>query len=149
VDGYENYGEYSQSIHYSGASFSQLASLTEVSTHCEQFIKYECYGSILLRDSSNNPFGWWVSRDFSKMTYWGGASPGSNKCACGMINSCADFSYYDCNCDKNDAVWREDKSKLLVKEIRLEDTGTNGNNVADEKGYHTLGKLKCYGIANE
>jgi len=150
VDGYERRGAYSRSIHYSGASLSQLAKLTDVSTHCEQFIKYECYGSLLLGSS----YGWWVSRDSSKMTYWGGASPGSNKCACGVTNSCADSSEV-CNCDKNDGVWREDsglltdKSQLPVKELRLGDTGTNGNNVADEKGYHTLGKLKCYGIANE
>ena len=34
-------------------------------------------------------YAWWVSRDSTKMTYWGGASPGSGKCACGMNNSCA------------------------------------------------------------
>ena len=86
VDGYEGGGDYSRSIHYSGASLSQLASLTDVSLHCEQFIKYECYGSFLLYSS----IAWWVSRDSSTMLYWGGASPGSNKCACGMTNSCAD-----------------------------------------------------------
>jgi len=152
VDGYESAGAYSRSIHYSGASLSQLAKLTDVSTHCEQFIKYECYGSSFWWGGVR--YGSWVSRDSTKMTYWGGASPGSNKCACGMTNSCADSSKA-CNCDKNDGVWREDgglltdKSQLPVKELRFGDTGTHGNNVADEKGYHTLGKLKCYGIANE
>ena len=149
VDGYDGYGDYSRSIHYSGASLSQLASLTDVSLHCEQFIKYECYGSYFNGFSVN----WWVSRDSSKMPYWGGASPGSGKCACGMNNSCADPSE-PCNCDKNDGVWREDsglltdKSTLPVKELRFGDTGEYGfNAVADEKGYHTLGKFKCYGIA--
>ncbi len=150
VDGYNNYGSYSRNIKYSGASLSQLASLTEVSSHCEQFIKYECHHS-LLRFASN-PYGWWVSRDSSKMLYWGGASPDSQKCACGMTNSCADPSQA-CNCDKNDEVWREDsglltdKSTLPVKELKLGDTGVNGD--VDEKGYYTLGKLKCYGIAHE
>ena len=149
VDGYEDYGEYSRSILYSGASLSQLASLTNVSAHCEQFIKYECYGSLLLS------YGWWVSRDSSRMKYWGGASPDSKKCACGMTNSCANPSG-KCNCDNNDGVWREDsglltdKSALPVKELRFGDTGTDGgNNVADEKGYYTLGKLRCYGIAHD
>jgi len=148
VDGYESSGSYSRSIHYSGASLSQLASLTSVSSNCEQFIKYECYGSWLMQDRA----GWWVSRDSRQMLYWGGASPGSRKCACGMTNSCADPSKA-CNCDKNDGVWREDsglladKSTLPVKELRLGDTGVDGNGVADEFGYHTLGKLKCYGIA--
>ena len=148
VDGYEGAGDYSRSIHYSGASLSQLASLTDVSLHCEQFIKYECYGSHF------NGFiaSWWVSRDSRKMPYWGGASPGSNKCACGMTNSCADPRRV-CNGDKNDGVWRDDsglvtdKSTLPVKELMFGDTGINGNQ--DEKGYHTLGKFKCYGIVQE
>ena len=153
VDGYEDAGSYSRRIHYSGVNLSQLGSLTRASTYCEQFIKYECYGSVLWFGRSRH-HGWWVSRDSAQMLYWGGASPGSKKCACGMTYSCAD-PWEPCNCDKNDAIWRSDsglltkKDHLPVKELRFGDTGTNvPNNVADEKGYHTLGKLKCYGIAN-
>ena len=144
VRGYGSRCSYSRDIHYTGASLSQLASLTRVSSHCEQFIKYECYNSVLLHNS--NFYGWWVSRDSSQMTYWGGASV-SGKCACGMTNSCANPGY-GCNCDRNDNVWREDsglltdKTKLPVKQLRFGDTGGSG-----EKGYHTLGKLKCYGTA--
>ena len=88
-----------------------------------------------------------MSRDSEKMTYWGGASPGSGKCACGMTNSCADPNTV-CNCDKNDLEWRgdsgplTDRSKLPVKQLRFGDTGHGG-----EEGYYTLGKLKCFGIA--
>ena len=96
--GWGSRGSYSRDIHYTGASMSQLARLTRVSSHCEQFIKYECYNSRLLRTG----MGWWVSRDSSKMTYWGGASV-RDKCACGMTNSCAN-PIYGCNCDKNDGV---------------------------------------------
>ena len=143
VNGYSSRGSYSRDIHYTGASLSQLTSLTRVSSHCEQFIKYECYDSVLLYNRS--PYGWWVSRDSAKMTYWGGA-PISGKCACGMTNSCAN-SRFGCNCDKNDRVWREDsglltdKTKLPVKQLRFGDASS-----ADQ-GYHTLGKLKCYGTA--
>jgi len=143
VQGCEPAGCYSRDIHYTGASLSQLASLTRVSSHCEQFIKYECYDSYLLLN--NNLQGWWVSRDSTKMTYWGGASV-SGKCACGMTNSCV-LSSYGCNCDRNDNVWREDsglltdKTHLPVKQLRFGDTGSS-----HEKGYHTLGKLKCYGM---
>ena len=143
--GYGHQGSYSRDIHYTGASLSQLASLTRISSHCEQLIKYECHHSVL-RLYSSNPYGWWVSRDSSKMTYWGGASV-SGKCACGMTNSCADSSY-GCNCDKNDQVWREDsglltdKTKLPVKQLRFGDVGDSLN-----QGYHTLGKLKCYGLS--
>ena len=147
VKGCEDKGCYSRDIHYTGASLSQLASLTRVSSQCEQFIKYECYNSVL-RPYRASPYGWWVSRDSAKMKYWGGASPGSGKCACGMTNSCADSSY-GCNCDKNDHVWRDDsgilteKTKLPVKQLRFGDVDSSNR----EEGYHTLGKLKCFGIA--
>ncbi|XP_078366921.1 neurexin-4-like isoform X2 [Oculina patagonica] len=150
VQGCENAGCYSRGIDYSGASLSQLASLTEVSTHCEQFIKYECKGSLMFKD---NQHAWWESRDSVMMTYWGGAEPGSGKCACGMNNSCAD-THLACNCDKNDNVWREDsglltdKTHLPVKKLRFGDTG-KAENGFDELGYHTLGKFKCYGIAKQ
>ena len=146
-------GCYSRDIHYTGASLSQLAGLTRISSQCEQFIKYECHNSGMFTwghkqsNSLRGRIAWWVSRDSAKMTYWGGASPGSGTCACGMTNSCADPSY-GCNCDKNDYVWREDsglltdKTKLPVKQLRFGDT-----NARFEQGYHTLGKLKCFGIA--
>ena len=95
-------------------------------------------GSRLLRSGK----GWWVSRDYSKMTYWGGTSPGSGKCACGMNNTCAN-PQYGCNCDDNDLVQREDsglltdKTKLPVKQLFFGDTGGD-----KEHGYHTLGKFK-------
>ena len=144
VDGCQVPGCYSRNIHYTEASLSQLANLTNVSSHCEQFIKYECYHSAML---GYGGFAWWTSRDSAKMTYWGGAVPDSGKCACGMNNSCA-YPSLGCNCDKNDAVWREDsglltdKIHLPVKQLRFGDTEDN-----NEKGYHTLGKFKCYGIA--
>jgi len=90
-------------------------------------------------------YAWWVSRDSTKMTYWGGAS-GSGKCACGMTNSCA-VSSHGCNCDASDLAWREDsglltdKSNLPVRQLRFGDTGGSA------RGYHTLGKMKCYGTA--
>ena len=142
VGGWRGRGGYSRDIHYTGASLSQMASLTRVSLHCEQFIKYECHDSVLLYN--NDPHGWWVSRDSQKMRYWGGASA-NGKCACGMTNSCAKPSY-GCNCDKDDYVWREDsglltdKTKLPVKQLRFGDINNR------DVGYHTLGKLKCYGI---
>ena len=87
-----------------------------------------------------------MSRDSTKMTYWGGASI-SSKCTCGKNNSCADSSY-GCNCNKDDAAWREDsgllidKTHLPVKQLRFGDIDASG-----QVGYHTLGKLKCYGEA--
>ena len=150
VDGCEHDGCYSRDIHYTGASLSQLASLTEVSSHCEQLIKYECYHSVL-KYMAVNLSGWWVSRDSKIMTYWGGASPDSEICACGRYNSCAGGQR--CNCDQNDAEWREDsglltdKSTLPVRELKFGDVQSFDG--IDEKGYHTLGKFKCYGPGDD
>ena len=147
VKDYEGPGSYSRDISYTGAGLSQLASLTNVSSHCEQFIKYECKGSAL--NKNEKKLGWWVSRISSKMLYWGGATPGSGKCACGMNNTCAGYKNYVCNCDKNDDEWREDsglltdKTSLPVIQLKFGDTRSHGNR--SEEGYHTLGKLKCFG----
>ena len=145
VEGFRYPGSYSKDVTYYGLTMAQIKHLIQVSAHCEQFIKYECRHSVLLWHGS--PYGWWVSRDGKKMTYWGGASPGSNKCACGMNDSCAKGGA--CNCDANDLIWREDsgllsdKSKLPVIQLRFGDTA----DPRVEKGFHTLGKLKCYGVA--
>ena len=150
VDGCDPAGCYSRDIHYTGASLSQLASLTDISSHCEQFIKYECFHSWLIF-SAVYPSGWWVSRDSKNMTYWGGASPDSMECACRRNNSCV--GRQRCNCDQNDAHWREDsglltdKSTLPVRELRFGDVDSFDGH--DEKGYHTLGKFKCYGPGEE
>ena len=103
----------------------------------------KCYHSKIFR---NDGFAWWVSRDSTKMTYWGGASVNGN-CPCGITNSCAN-PCYGCNCDKNDYAWREDnflltdQTKLSAKQLRFGDAG-----LFWEKDYHTLGKLKFYGTA--
>ncbi|XP_078363616.1 contactin-associated protein-like 5 [Oculina patagonica] len=140
VKGCDPHGCYSRDINYQGASLLQLENLVAVSGHCEQFIKYECLGSSLTR-------GWWVSRDGIRMSYWGGGSgSGSSQCACGMTNSC-DVLGYGCNCNINDDVIREDsgyltdKSSLPVSQLRFGDAGGPG-----EQGWHTLGKLYCYGF---
>ena len=158
VDGYEDRGSYRRKIKYD-ISMQQIVAIMNQSKNCEQFIKYECYHSKL-----NVPFqirvrnftisfmihvGWWVSREGSLMNYWGGAAVDSNKCACGMTNSCAGGK--KCNCDKDDKTWREDsgyltdKNTLPVTELRFGDTGHDSSDNADERGYHTLGKLRCWG----
>ncbi|KAL9951849.1 hypothetical protein ACROYT_G044585 [Oculina patagonica] len=146
VTGCSPQGCYKRDIHYTGADLLQLGSLAAISAHCEQFIKYECHGSRLFR----NMYGWWVSRDGDKMTYWGGSNFSfPYKCACGVTGTCANTAY-GCNCDANDGTWREDsglltdKSHLPVKQLRF---GDAWNSV--QHGYHTLGKLKCYGVTSK
>lgn len=140
VMGFDPAGSYRCDVQYIGISLSQIKALIDVSKNCQQFIKYECFGTVM-RVGEANPYAWWMSRDGVDMTYWGGASRG---CACGMTNSCAN-PLKPCNCDKNDMVWREDsglqtnKAHLPVTQLRFGDAG-EGN----EQGYHTLGKLECY-----
>ena len=144
VNGYESPGSYPRDIHYTGANLSQLSSLTEISSQCEQFFKYECHHSPTFECQL---FGWKVSQGSLKMACWGRASAGSGKCACEMTNP---YANHRCcfNCDKNYHVGREDsglltdKTQLPVIQLRFRNPGGTR-----EKAYHTLGKLKCYGIA--
>ncbi|XP_078350122.1 uncharacterized protein LOC144634945 [Oculina patagonica] len=144
IPGCSGRGCYSKDVLYPGVSTPQLEALTRVSHNCEQFIKFECNNDILFIEKG---YAWWVSRDGTKMNYWGGATGHDNMCACGVTNSCAGGT--KCNCDNyGKAGWFEDsglltdKSALPVTQIRLGDL-----NGSDEEGYHTLGKLKCYGQA--
>ena len=136
-------GCYRKDVSYTGVSTAQLAALTRISQTCEQFIKFECNNEVAFVPES---LAWWVSRDGRKMNYWGGAGGAANTCACGVTNSC--LNGQKCNCYNSGSGWREDsglltdKSALPVTQIRLADFDDSG-----EEGYHTLGKLKCYGQA--
>ena len=135
-------GCYRKDVTYSGVTTNQLAALTQVSQNCEQFIKYECTTGTGFLESGR---AWWVSRDGTKMSYWGGATGYNNMCACGVTNSCFSASYRKCNCPPSggwseDSGLLKDKSTLPVTQIRLGDLDGS-----DEQAYHTLGKLKCYG----
>ena len=140
---YNNPGCYSKNVTYTGVNVAQLAALTRVSQNCEQFIKFECNNGVTFVPESA---AWWVSRDGRKMNYWGGAGGSANTCACGVTNSC--LNGQKCNCYNGGSGWREDsglltdKSVLPVSQIRLADFDD-----PSEEGYHTLGKLKCYGQA--
>ena len=135
-------GCYSKDVRYTGVSTAQLEALTRISKNCEQFIKFECSSSVAFLESS---YAWWVSRDGTRMNYWGGATGHDRMCACGVTNSCARAGR-KCNCSgggwNEDSGLLTDKSTLPVTQIRLGDL-----NASHEEGYHTLGKLKCYGQA--
>ena len=136
-------GCYRKDVTYTGVSTAQLAALTRVSQNCEQFIKFECNSDVVFIQQNG---AWWVSRDGTRMNYWGGATGYINMCACGVTNSCSNGN--KCNCYNSAGGWREDsglltdKSALPVTQIRLGDLDNS-----NEEGYHTLGKLKCYGQA--
>ena len=140
---YNNPGCYKKDVTYTGINVAQLAALTRVSQNCEQFIKFECNDDVAFVPEL---VALWVSRDGRKMNYWGGADGSANTCACRLTNSC--LNGQKCNCYNSGSGWREDsglltdKSALPVSQIKLADFDNSG-----EEGYHTLGKLKCYGLA--
>ena len=64
-------GCYRKDVTYTGVSTGQLAALTRVSQNCEQFIKFECNNDIAFIENS---CARWMSRDRTRMYYWGGAT---------------------------------------------------------------------------
>lgn len=140
VTGFESIGSYKRRIRY-GIPIQMVKAIIGASDSCVQYIKYECYGSVIY--SGNTPFAWWVSSSGQKMSNWGGVDHTKKGCSCSLTGSCA--NNLKCNCDKNDNVWREDsgylqeKEYLPISEVRFGDTGDKS-----EKGYYTIGKLKCY-----
>ena len=145
MKGFGPAGSYSRKIKYD-IKMEQIVAIINQSQRCEQFIKYECIHAVLWFSMQ---VGWWVSRNGTRMMYWGGAKPGSSSCACGMNNSCH-INNKRCNCDTNDNTWREDsgylvdKSTIPVSELRFGDTWSSS--IGYEIGYHTLGKLQCWGL---
>ncbi|XP_028393207.1 neurexin-4-like [Dendronephthya gigantea] len=145
VDGCEDPGCYKRTIKYT-ISMEQIVAIINQSENCEQFIKYECFNSPF--SYSGVKYGWWVSRQGAKMNYWGGAAIDSGKCACGMANSCVGGG--NCTCDVKDMRLREDsgyltdKYTLPVAKLRF---GAPDDWL--EYGFHTLGKLRCWGSKAE
>ncbi|XP_019639329.1 PREDICTED: contactin-associated protein-like 2 [Branchiostoma belcheri] len=133
-------GSYMRDVTYH-ASLDQIRALIYISESCRQFIKYECFQSLM--NDANTDYAWWVTWDGRKADYWGGATPGSGMCACGVEGTC-DKGQTKCNCDNNDTAWRGDegflthKPDLPVTQLRFGDTASPFH-----LGFHRLGKLRC------
>eukprot|EP00057_Strongylocentrotus_purpuratus_P008876 XP_011663350.1 PREDICTED: uncharacterized protein LOC105437901 [Strongylocentrotus purpuratus] len=127
-----------RNITYGDKSVNQVATGADISGECYQYIKYECYHSVI------TGFAAWYDRDGTQKNYWGGATVDTRQCACGISGSCTNG--HQCNCDNDDDAWREDsgyltdKTTLPVTEMRFGDTGQE-----NEYGYYTLGPLYCKG----
>lgn len=91
-------------------SMEKIFSLINISSHCRQFVRYECKNSPLLNSPRGPAHVSWVNRKGVVENYWGGAPRGSDKCACGVTKTCTDSSKY-CNCDMADDFWREDSGQ--------------------------------------
>ncbi|KAM7409799.1 hypothetical protein PAMA_001340 [Pampus argenteus] len=128
----------------------QLAAIISQSEHCEQELSYHCRKSRLLNTPEGAPFSWWVGGPGpgQVQTYWGGALPGSQQCACGLLDSCLDSDHY-CNCDADYDQWANDsgllthKETLPVRSLVLGDIQRPGSEAA-----YRVGPLHCYGDKN-
>ncbi|XP_037537320.1 contactin-associated protein-like 4 [Nematolebias whitei] len=139
------------SVHFKYSSDEEqlLASISQ-SEHCEQELSYLCRKSRLLNTPEGSPFSWWLGGPSPGrvQTYWGGAHPGSQQCACGLQGDCVDPQHY-CNCDADRTEWTEDsgmisqKESLPVRSLVLGDVQKSGSEAA-----YRVGPLRCHGDRN-
>uniref|UniRef100_A0A8C4GSV1 Contactin associated protein like 3 n=1 Tax=Dicentrarchus labrax TaxID=13489 RepID=A0A8C4GSV1_DICLA len=128
----------------------QLSAAISQSEHCEQELSYQCRKSRLLNTPEGSPLSWWLGGPGRGhvQTYWGGAQPGSQQCACGLQGDCLDPQHY-CNCDADRVEWTEDsgllthKESLPVKSLVLGDIQRPGSEAA-----YRVGPLRCHGDKN-
>lgn len=140
---------YHHQIFYENSKDKNIRDLIASSTHCRQYLRYNCYNSVLF--DSPKTFNLesgrgarWVSRDGQLQDYWSGAFRGSMKCACGVNRTCVE-SNKACNCDTVDNKWHmddgylTDSGSLPVKKLVFSVDGTS------PRSYYVLGSLECYG----
>uniref|UniRef100_A0A8C7WMP1 Contactin associated protein like 3 n=1 Tax=Oryzias sinensis TaxID=183150 RepID=A0A8C7WMP1_9TELE len=132
-------------VHFSYPSEEeQLLAAISQSQQCEQELSYRCRKSRLL-NTPGKPLIYLPGR---VQTYWGGAHPGSQQCACGLQGNCVDLQHY-CNCDADRSEWTEDaglvthKESLPVRSLVLGDVHR-----PDSEGVYRVGPLRCHGDKN-
>ncbi|XP_056247284.1 contactin-associated protein-like 4 [Seriola aureovittata] len=139
------------SVHFDySTKEEQLLAAISQSDHCEQELSYHCRKSRLLNTPEGSPFSWWLGGPGSGrvQTYWGGAQPGSQQCACGLQGDCVDPQHY-CNCDADRMEWAEDSGLLIhreslpVRTLVLGDIQRPGSEAA-----YRVGPLRCHGDKN-
>ncbi|XP_054885395.1 contactin-associated protein-like 4 [Poeciliopsis prolifica] len=125
----------------------QLMATIGQSEYCEQELAYHCRKSRLLSSPEGGPLSWWVGGPGAgqRHTHWGGALPGSQRCACGLQENCLDPKRH-CNCDADRTAWSSDsgllthKESLPVRSLVLGDVKRPGS----ESSFQ-VGPLHCYG----
>ncbi|XP_044229386.1 contactin-associated protein-like 4 [Thunnus albacares] len=129
---------------------AQLAAIISQSDHCEQELTYHCRKSRLLKMPDGSLLSWWVGGpgEGQVQTYWGGAPPGTQQCACGLQKNCVDPKHR-CNCDADRTEWANDsgllthKETLPVRSLVLGDVQRPGSESA-----YRVGPLRCHGDKN-
>ena len=135
--------DYLHEITYS-IGMEQIEKLIRKSSKCRQHVRFHCFQSKLLNSPNGPPHALWLSRDSERQNYWGGAEPGSEKCACGMSDppTCAGTGKF-CNCDNKDRIWQVDEGYLTDKNA-LPVTALVFNSKSERSDF-TVGPLECWG----
>ena len=77
VDGFEDPGSYRRRIKYTIPDNS-IKGIIAASTMCEQYVRYECRGSLI--ENGSVAYAWWVSSSGAKMSHWGGTDHTKKGC---------------------------------------------------------------------
>ncbi|KAK3521327.1 hypothetical protein QTP70_003170 [Hemibagrus guttatus] len=101
--------------------------------------------------SDGTPFTWWVGWSGDAHTYWAGAPPGTQQCACAVHGDCVDPEHF-CNCDRdlddcdafnprlNDSGILSHKDHLPLRLLAVGDVNRPGSEAA-----YRVGPLQCFG----
>ena len=142
-DGIMKESDYLHKITYS-IDMEQIEQLIKKSRKCRQHVRFHCFFSKLLNSPNGPPHASWLSRDSERQNYWGGADPGSKKCACGMHDppTCKSTAKF-CNCDNKARIWQVDEGYLTDKSA-LPVTALEFNAKSGRSDF-TVGPLECWG----
>ena len=75
------------------APMSQIIALADLSTSCEQKIKFNCFLSPL-REYGTNQLGFWLDRNFTQQNFFHGDGNNANQtygCQCGKYSISVQF----------------------------------------------------------
>ena len=143
VNGFESPGHYNIRLTYH-LSNAQIRYLKMSSSHCRQFIMWECKAATIKNIFSGSPVTYWSNFDGREMDYWGDAPYTSSVCACGVDGTCVDPSK-GCNCDKNDNVWRNDSGYITYMDdlpISIFWAGDTGSKIQNDKDPSTCVRVR-------
>ena len=142
-EGFMKGSDFLHKITYS-IDMKQIEQLIRKSGKCRQHIRFHCLFSKLLNSPNGPPHALWLSRDSERQNYWGGAEPGSEKCACGMDvpPTCKSPSKF-CNCDNKAREWQVDEGYLTDKNT-LPVTALEFSAKSEGSDF-TVGPLECWG----
>ena len=69
-------------------SLKQLSNLIDLSSDCQQEIRFDCYSAPLFDDGIY--YGSWLNNKGEKEIYFHGSNSGNHICQCGLTNSCSE-----------------------------------------------------------